>query len=199
MKCKCCGRSTKILGNVNFSKSCQDRHGVKVFEESPVEVTYRRCESCGFIFTTLCDDWSPEDFKAKIYNADYCKADGVIPGTEGRDLGYESGLEIAHHLKGSEENISILDFGSGGNPGSFGKALIEKGFNVTSYDPFRSDVKDIKPNKKFDFVLSIEVFEHCHDLEEVLKKLDKHTKENSMILFSTMLHQNVPEPEQLVS
>lgn len=199
IRCKCCGNKSEHLGFVDFSKSCQDRHGVKIFKSNGNKVSYLRCSHCGFIFTTLCDGWTSEDFKNKIYNKDYYKADGVIPGTEGRNLGYESGLQIAANLRKTQENIDILDFGSGGNPGNFGKALIDKGFRVTSYDPFMGDASVIKEDKKFDFIISIEVFEHCHDLENVLRLLDRHSKKDCIVFFSTMLHENVPDSRQLES
>ena len=58
VKCKCCGADAPYIGNVDFSKTCHDRFGDKVFKNTDCEVPYQKCLKCGFIFSTFADQKS---------------------------------------------------------------------------------------------------------------------------------------------
>ena len=117
------------------------------------------------------DDWSSEDFKEKIYNDDYHKADGALPGYENakpREISYKNGVRLSNLLNGSPKEIMSLDYGSSGNPGNTGLGLIDNGFDLFS-EPYLNETTELP--HKFDFIYLIEVIEHCHNVEHVAEEL----------------------------
>jgi hypothetical protein len=92
----------------------------------------------------------------------------------------------------------VLDFGSGGNPGPTGLALQEEGFDVQSYDPFRSDRKAIG-DRRFDLIIAIEVFEHVVDLQNLGHFMKEHLARDGLIWIQTMLHGFPTPPDVLDS
>jgi len=189
--CKCCGNRSEFRGAIDFNKTCHDRFGERVFGISQILVNYFACIGCGFIFTPDMDEWSVYKFAELIYNEDYSKADGAIPGFEHtsrkESFSYKNGMRLAEMLDGSQSEITLLDFGAGGNPGDTGLALIDRGFNVSSFDPHISGVNDY-PKGKFDFVYLIEVIEHCHNVDEVAAWISKHLARDGIVHIQTLLH-----------
>ena len=202
-RCKCCNAESRFLGNVDFAKSCHDRFE-KVFVDSGILIPYFGCKNCSFVFTNYMDNWSIEDFKNKIYNQDYCLADGILPGFETgledqrKTVSYENGKHIATLFEASAKAIRVLDYGSGGDPGDTGLALLDKGFDLTSFDPYRSNDMSKISNSQFDLIIAIEVFEHCHDLNSLGLQMNQLLSENGLIVFSTLLHPH-PTPDNVLS
>lgn len=198
--CKCCGQNAKLIGSVDFNKTCHDRIAGRVFPLSDVLVPYYQCKNCGFVFSNFMDSWSLKDFREKIYNEDYHKADGALPGFENagrrQTVSYQNGLRLVSLLKGGEGVIRVLDYGSGGDPGDTGLALMDAGFHVTSYEPYFSD-SAINVNGKFDFIYLIEVIEHCHELDEVCHFLNEHLSDGGLIHIQTLLHP-YPSPDNIL-
>jgi 2-polyprenyl-6-hydroxyphenyl methylase/3-demethylubiquinone-9 3-methyltransferase len=197
--CKCCNAEAPFLGMVDFNKSCEDRRGPRPFPPSDVMVPYHRCPNCGFIFTDYCDDWTPADFTARIYNDEYSKADydaNIVNGVTAT-ISYANGRQLAGHLAGAQHRIRLLDFGAGGNPGNMGQALIDAGFRVTSYEPyFAADATRIEG--RFDVIYAIEVFEHCPDVMAMAEFIGDHLTEHGLLYFSTLLHPH-PSPDDVLS
>ena len=194
IKCKCCNSDSPFIGNLDFNKSCHDRFGTRMFDISPIEVMYYKCSLCGFIFTDHMDKWSAEDFKAHIYNSDYSLADGGLPGFEAgledprKTVSYSNGANIANYFYDSKDQIKVLDFGAGGNPGNTGLALIDQGFDVTSFEPYLADqALDIKYHQ-YDLIIAIEVIEHCHNLSEVGDLMSKLLSRDGILWIQTALH-----------
>lgn len=148
------------------------------------------------------DRWSDEDFRREIYNADYVKADPPIPGRTDVPVretpAYHAGLYIASMLQGSQGEIRILDFGSGGDPGPTGLALAEQGFSVHSYEPYRSTSSYV-PGARYDVIIAIEVLEHCHDLLKVGQFMKTHLSQEGILWIQTMLHPHPTPPNVLES
>jgi len=188
-KCKCCHAAAPFVGWVDFNKSCEDRRRPRPFPPSTEMVPYHRCRNCGFIFTKYCDAWSPEEFRARIYNEDYVKADydpEIVNGVAAT-VSYRNGEKLAALLAGSGDRIRLLDFGAGGNPGRMGQALIDAGFRVTSYEPhFAESATQVEG--KYDVIYSVETFEHCHDLAGMAAFLAEHLEDHGLLYFSTLLH-----------
>ena len=93
-------------------------------------------------FSIFADDWADEQMQKLIYNEEYHKSDGVLPGWEQglnnphKTASYSIGERLIKNFGISQEqNLKILDFGSGGNPGLTGLCFLDKGFDLTSYDP----------------------------------------------------------------
>jgi hypothetical protein len=64
--CKVCDSPAAFFDVVDFNKST----GGYAFGPSGINLAWHRCDSCGFLFTSFFDDWSPEDFRRFIYNDD---------------------------------------------------------------------------------------------------------------------------------
>ena len=194
IQCKCCNADSPFVGTLDFNKSCHDRFGTRMFGLSPIEIKYYKCSNCGFIFTDHMDKWSAEEFKLKIYNTDYGLADGVIPGYEaGRDdprktISYGNGSTIANFFLDSKERIKVLDYGSGGNPGDTGLALIDHGFDVTSFEPYLAEHASQIKYHLYDLIIMIEVIEHCHNLSEVCDLIANLLSRDGIIWIQTLLH-----------
>ena len=198
--CKCCNAESPFLGTVDFNKSCEDRRRPRPFPPSSEMVPYYRCQNCGFIFTPYCDHWTPEAFRRRIYNADYEKADhdpNLALGITA-SVSYANGKQLAGLLSGSERRIRLLDFGSGGNPGRMGQALVDSGFRVTSYEP-HFDIGTPPPQGLFDVIYAMEVFEHCHDLAGMTEMIGDHLAERGLLYFSTALHPHPSDDDVLNS
>jgi hypothetical protein len=198
--CKICNSGVKLVGSIDANKCCLDRLGKRTLPISDVMVPYYSCNNCGFIFTSFMDNWTPEDFKRDIYNDDYIRISPPIPG---RDIvpvketpSYEKGLHIAALFDGSQSEIRVLDFGAGGNPGPTGQALIDKGFQVHSYEPYRADCA--QPDGKYDLIICIEVLEHCHDLKYVTEFMKRCLSRDGMIWVQTLVHPH-PAPDNILS
>ncbi len=198
--CKCCGTPSQSIGTVDFNKSCMDRTGQRPFPPSNIAVPYQACPNCGFIFTTAMDRWSDEEFKSKIYNDDYIKADPPIPGRVNvpakETPAYHKGKYIASFFAGAQKEIQLLDFGSGGNPGPTGLALIEEGFALHSYDPYRADTVPID-DRRFDLIIAVEVFEHVADLQKLAGFMKAHLSRDGLIWIQTLLHPH-PTPSNIL-
>ena len=199
VKCKCCGADAPYLGDVDFSKTCHDRYGKKVFQNTGCDVPYQKCENCGFIFSTYADNWTSKEMKKLIYNEEYNKSDGVVPGWEEglsdprKSISYLNGEKlIQDYGLSKEQNIRILDFGSGGNPGNTGLCFLDKGFDLTSYDPYSAngDTNIELKHDKYDFIYSIEVFEHVVDLGKLCRFMSSHLSDTGMLHIQTLLHPN---------
>ncbi len=199
--CKVCGSATEPIGSVDANKCCIDRFGPRSFPVSPIEVEYAACSNCGFIFTTYMDQWTDTEFKTNIYNADYEEINPPIIGRSDVPVhetpAYATGLRIAGLFDGAQSQIRILDFGAGGNPGATGQALIDSGFSVDSYDPYRADAPAITGT--YGLIIAIEVLEHCTDLASVRLFMRKHLAENGLVWVETLLHPFPTPPDALDS
>jgi len=147
------------------------------------------------------DEWSAEDFKNNIYNEEYDRINPPIPGQENVPFketpSYQKGLFIASLFDASQNEIRILDFGAGGNPGATGQALIDQGFSVDSYEPFRADCPE--PKGRYDLIICIEVLEHCHDPANIAGYMKKLLSRDGLIWIQTLLHPAPTPPDILDS
>lgn len=177
--CKCCDSVAKVFGTVDFAKTCMDRER-KVFADSESPVRYFRCFSCGFIFTTFFDDWSPERWRREIYNEDYLLADPEFTGLRSS----QNAREMQSLFGGLQGRLSILDYG-GGN-GELARELKKAGFLASAtYDPFHSDTGP--PDNKFDLVTSFEVMEHSTEPLKTFRDAFRFVADGGILYFSTLL------------
>lgn len=201
--CKCCASENIFpVGEVDFNKACWDREGTRVFPPSDVMVPYFACRNCGFIFTTYVDNWSPEDFKTKIYNEDYpTKVNPPPPNeasipTQEKSL-YRLGQNMASLLQGAQSKIRILDYGAGSKISLTGQALQDGGFQYFSYEPYLNE-EGQTPDGTFDFIFAIQVVEHCHDLSALVDFIKTRLAENGIFYVQTLLHP-FPTPPNILS
>ncbi len=176
--CKVCGNPADLFDVVDFHKNCQ---GPDVFPLSGVPVYYRRCGTCGFIFTEHFDDWSEADFKSRIYNEDYIKVDADYE--EKRPAANTSLIEQV--FGADKHRIGVLDYG-GGN-GGLAAGLRAAGFeDVTTYDPFSPDFST-RPDRQFDLITSFETLEHVPNPVHFATEISGLLADGGLVLFSTLL------------
>jgi len=197
--CKICGAAAHYLGELDANKCCHDRFGTRMLPVSSIKIPYLGCSNCGLIFTTYMDNWTAEDFKKNIYNDDYNRINPAFLGNETGPLtqtaSYQAGSFIASMFDGGQSEIRFLDFGSGGNPGPTGQAIMDAGFQVHSYDPYRADATQLEG--RYEVIIAIEVLEHCHDLASVAEFFKKHVARDGLIWVQTQL-QPLPTPKDIL-
>lgn len=207
LRCKICASRAYPLGQVDRLRCCIDRLGTPFYPPSGEMVTYERCGSCGFIFARAFDRFSAAEWRDTIYNDDYERLNPPIPGHDGpvplhRQPAYLKGVHIAHMLEAdrrTEQRARVLDFGSGGDPGPTGQALIDQGHEVVSFDPFRgADTLPID-GRAPDLIIAIEVLEHVSDFDFLRAALDKMMPDHGQIYIETMLHPHDAGPDVMKS
>ena len=182
--CSACGAaSPQPLGDKDFAYSCNDHfEGAAQFPCADAPVRYHRCGSCQFTFTASLDGWSPRDFKAHIYNADYVRADPVfvdIRPTRNSQM-------VAALWNRALQNTVVLDFGGG--DGAFARGLQAMGHRCHTLDPFHGeDTPELLDD--YDLITCFEVIEHVPhgDLDAWLTTLLGHLSPRGTVLLSTEL------------
>jgi SAM-dependent methyltransferase len=176
--CKVCSGASPLYGVVDFHKSCIETQGRRL-AISGRPIYYRRCQRCGFLFTTAFDQWSFEAFRQNIYNDDYVIVDPdyveVRPAS--------NAAMIAATFPAARSSITILDYGGGS--GLLATRLREHGFTAATYDPF-SEFRDL-PAEPFDLVTCFEVMEHVPFPEKTVAQMVSLMKKRGAILFSTLV------------
>lgn len=82
----------------------------------------------------------------------------------------------------------VLDFGCGPEK-TWAGLLSEKGYNVSTFDPYYDNNKEWIINS-FDGITAIEVFEHIISPAQELGKLSNCLKTGNYLIIRTMLHNN---------
>jgi SAM-dependent methyltransferase len=176
--CKCCGTPATLFGVVDSSKSCEDRRG-RVFPPSGVPVYYHRCPRCGFLFTAAMDAFTPDDFRALVYDAGYALVDPDF--REARPAANAALLSKLFPARPA----SVLDYGGGA--GALAGRLRAAGFpSVRCFDPFVPGF-DARPEGRYDLVCAFEVAEHSTDPAGVFADMASLLADPGLILFSTLL------------
>ena len=173
--CKVCRAPSPPFDVVDFNKCCSEQDPF-AFGFAGIAVTYFRCRRCGLLFTDFFDDWSADDFRSFIYNADYVKADGAYVAERPRAL-----AALVARKAGVARDARVLDFGSGA--GAFAQSLRDHGFtNVTDYDPFSSPAR---PAGRFDLVTCFEVIEHTTTPDATLRDISSLLADGGCVLLTT--------------
>lgn len=180
MNCPICGAAAKYYDTVDFNKSCEEVRGM-VLPRTSVAVDYYLCDDCGFCFAPELGSWAFDDFEKYIYNDGYAAVDP--------DYKFERPLTNAalldNHFGASKERIRHLDYGGGS--GLLSKALRERAWPSSTYDPFVDRELRVDELGKFDLVTAFEVFEHVPDSADLIDTLAKLCKPDGLILFTTLL------------
>lgn len=184
--CKCCDGPTAFFAQYDFSRSCEDHKG-PVFATSGILVSYYRCKSCGFIFTSYFDTWSKQDFAQRIYNSDYIRADPGFAGERPKYLAEQLDLMLAP----LRSHLTILDYGGG--EGRLIQELKRRGFEQGEvFDPFFSSGE--RPEKQFNLVTAFEVVEHTVDPVLLFRDMLAFLAADGAVFFTTSLQGRKPDP-----
>lgn len=178
--CKCCSGTARLYGVVDFNKNCETGQGRPVLSACGIPVYYHRCPNCQFIFTTLTDRWTNEEFAKNIYNSEYALVDPDYADKRPRGAAQTVG-----QLWGQSKDLRLLDYG-GGN-GRTAQLLREAGFkHVEVYDPFVPEYVN-RPAGKFDIITMFEVLEHSPTPKETMADLVSMLADVGVVTLSTLL------------
>ena len=144
------------------------------------DITYYHCKECEYIFkSSECH----QDFTAQKerYN---------LHENEEEDAGYKAYfqrfLDFTLPLVGIPK--TALDFGCGASS-LLANMLEEKGIKCDYYDPiYHPDT--LSDSKKYEFIVSTEVFEHLHQPKEVFESLLERLEEGGYLALQTQFHPN---------
>lgn len=178
--CKICGASAPLYGVVDFNRNCEIPNGIKLgLIGTPIY--YRRCNSCGFLFTDAFDNWNEEQFKAHIYNEAYYSVDPEYAAERPA-----SNAGVVSRLWGARRTETcVLDYGGGNDV--FCAALRANGFPVAvTYDPMVPEYAR-RPEGRFDLVTCFETLEHLPDPMAGIAQITQFVADPGLILFTTLL------------
>jgi len=155
-------------------------NSVDSFVDEKTKIVYYHCDSCEYIFK------SPEyyqDFKAQHVRYDLHENDE-------NDAGYRAYFQrfLDFVLPRIEKPGAALDFGCGASS-LLAQLLEEKGIGCDYYDPIYHPKEDEK-DKKYDLIVTTEVFEHLHQPKEVFVKLLGQLDEGGYLAIQTQFHSN---------
>jgi SAM-dependent methyltransferase len=178
--CKICRQPAPLYGVVDFNRCCTIPGGITL-PAVGVNVAYRRCKDCGFLFTDAFDDWSQTDFKTNIYNDGYHAVDPDYAETRPRN-----NAALVHRLFGPDKvRRRLLDYGGGNDV--LCSTLRAAGFAAaTTYDPFVPEYAQV-PVGKFDLITCFETLEHMPDPAAGIGAIVAHLADPGLVLFSTLL------------
>lgn len=189
--CKVCGGETQLFDVLDFNRSGLSFKG-RPLPVSGHPIYYRRCMTCGFLFTTAFDSWRDEDFKAHIYNDLYYEIDEDFK--ERRPI--LNAELLSNTLGADKESLRILDYGAGS--GLLEEELIKRGFrDVDSYDPFYGDRRESLRHTVYDLILCFEVMEHVPAPCDTARDMASLLAAPGMIVFSTLLQPKDIEEQKL--
>ena len=177
--CKICGGATSLFGVVDFHKACEETRGLRL-PLSGVAIYYRRCATCGFLFTDAFDCWTHDQFKEHIYNDDY-----HIVDPDYRTVRPRSNADFVTRLWSSmRTQTHVLDYGGGND--ALCATLRNNGFAAAiTYDPMVPRYAR-RPPGKFDLVTCFETLEHLPDPAAGIALIVDCAADPGVIVYSTL-------------
>ena len=177
--CKCCGAAASLYGVVDFHKNCEI-YRRKVLDISGIPIYYYRCPLAG--------SSSPQ--RSTTSHARISRGSSTTMTTYWLILTTRSrgrvptppGCAAFFPLA---KPARLLDYG-GGN-GVLAESLRAAGFpHAETYDPFVSG-HSVRPEGRFDCIVSFEVLEHATDPRHVFADMNGLLSDPGIIVCSTLL------------
>ena len=179
-RCKICAARSALFGAVDFSKNCEERNG-QFLPDSGIPVYFYRCQTCGFTFADMFDQWTSLNFFTHIYNEEYVKVDPEFVTIRPQNMA----RFIASLFDQQKASISVLDYGGG--EGMLADLLDRDGYrSAVAYDPFGTTTA-IRPAGQYDLITCFEVMEHVPDPLGTVADMAGFLKAEGVIVFSTLL------------
>ncbi|PHS38329.1 MAG: methyltransferase [Sulfurovum sp.] len=162
MKCQLCNKETES------------------FVHEKTNIKYYQCSNCEYIFKSpAChQDLSVQKERYDLHTND--------ENDEGYRAYFQRFLDFTLPLVGKPE--TALDFGCGKS--SLLAALLEKeGISCEYYDPIYHSNTSID-SRKYELIVSTEVFEHLHQPKEVFESLLERLETGGYLALQTQFHPN---------
>jgi SAM-dependent methyltransferase len=163
MKCLICGSKTVA------------------FRDAKSGIIYHSCDHCECIFKDPSCHQSIQEQKLRYDLHENDEED------EGYRAYFQRFLDFVLPLVGRPE--SALDFGCGRST-LLANILNSMNIDTDHYDPIYHPEKTYD-SKKYQLIVSTEVFEHLHDPENVFSKLVEHLEPGGYLALQTQFHPNV--------
>ena len=152
----------------------------ETFVDEKTDMTYHYCKPCEYIFKSPECYQSIEEQKARY---DLHENDEDHPGYRAY---FERFLNFVLPLVGTPK--TALDFGCG-RSSLLAKLLSEKGMECDFYDPLYHP-ENLDDSKKYELIVSTEVFEHLHDPKSVFEDLLSRLVPGGCLALQTQFHSN---------
>jgi SAM-dependent methyltransferase len=154
-----------------------------LFIHEKTDITYYHCKACEYIFKSPTCYQAIEEQKVRYDLHENNEAD------EGYRAYFQRFLDFVLPFVGKPE--TALDFGCGRSR-LLAKLLREKGIECDAYDPLYHPTIAYD-SKKYELIVSTEVFEHLHQPKEVFEKLLNRLEEGGYMALQTQFHPNDTE------
>jgi SAM-dependent methyltransferase len=151
-----------------------------MFMDEKNQMLYYHCSPCEYIFKHPSVYQNIEDQKERY----------DLHQNDANDEGYRAYFQrfLDFILPVVRKPKNALDFGCGRST-LLANMLEEEGIACDSYDPlYHPD--GLKDNKKYDLIVSTEVFEHLHQPKEVFESLLDRLNEGGYLAIQTEFHPN---------
>lgn len=150
------------------------------FIDDKTKITYYHCNYCEYIFK------SPECFQDLSVQKERYNLHENDEGDAGYQAYFQRFLDFILPLVGKPD--TALDFGCGASS-LLAKMLEKEGVPCDYYDPiYHPDT--LEQNKKYELIVSTEVFEHLHQPREVFESLLDRLEEGGYMALQTQFHPN---------
>lgn len=178
-RCPVCGKPAKEFFRIPFDRWCDGPELPKEVKRLDREVSYHLCTNCEYVFAPEFMDWSPNDFREKIYNEEYEKY--IDPGhvSERAEMNFQL---VKNDL--SKMGARHLDYGGGNGLLS---ELVEQRIHAESdnYDPFYGKV--LGPHSKYSLITCFEVLEHVIAPRQIFSDFREWTVDGGFVITSTQV------------
>ncbi len=150
------------------------------FEDTAKGILYYECYSCGFIMKSPehLSDFSEQKKRYDLHNNS--------PESEGYRAYFQRFVDFVLPCVDTPKNA--LDFGCG-ESSLLAQILTHNQISTDFYDPIYHP-KEVYKDKKYDLIVSVEVFEHLHNPKDIFKMLIEHLQPNGYLAIQTAFYQN---------
>jgi len=148
------------------------------FEDTRWRIEYYECYSCGFVMksTKNFSSFSEQKQRYDLHNNNQ------------ESEGYRAYFErfVNFLLPHINQPQNALDFGCGASS-LLAQILTHNQISTDFYDPIYHP-KEVYKDKKYDLIVSVEVFEHLHTPKEIFKMLVDHLNPKGYLAIQTAFY-----------
>lgn len=155
-------------------------HDTQTFIDEKSMINYSYCPHC------QCISKSSEHFRPIPEQKERYDLHENDPEDEGYQAYFQRFLDFVLPLVGRPQ--TALDFGCG-RSSLLADMLRNEGVECDYYDPIYHP-ENINDNKKYQLIVSIEVFEHLHDPKAIFESLLERLEEGGYLALQTQFHPN---------